>query len=56
MGDIAELIIGLIVLIVGVLMGPGVSRSPRALVGLILLIVGLVLVILGALSFADTGR
>jgi hypothetical protein len=52
MGGVAELLVGLVVLIVGALLGPGVSKEPKALVALVLLLVGLVLTVLGALSLA----
>ena len=52
MGNVGELIVGIILLILGVMLGPGISNSVRAIVGLVLLIVGLVLTLLAAFSFA----
>lgn len=52
MGNVTELIVGLVLLIVGVLLGPGVSNNARALVGLVVLLAGLVLTLLAAVTFA----
>jgi hypothetical protein len=54
MGDVAELIVGLVLLIIGALLGPGITKDAKAIVALVLLIVGLVLTLLGALSFAGS--
>lgn len=48
----AELVVGLVLLVVGVMLGPGISRAPKAIAGFVLLLLGLVLTVLGALSFA----
>ena len=55
MGDVAELLVGLVLLLFGALMGPAIEPKPRPLAAFLLLIVGLILTLLGALSFAGAG-
>jgi hypothetical protein len=52
----AELVVGLVLLVLGVLLGPTITdgKNVRGIVAVVLLLLGLVLTVLGALSFVGS--
>jgi multisubunit Na+/H+ antiporter MnhB subunit len=55
MGDVAGLVVGLVLLIFGLWLKPSLNADVRSVVGLVLVVVGLIVLILAALSFASPG-